>query len=306
MLELGGNANAAPAGDLIKDITEATFMQDVVEASKEVPVIVDFWAPWCGPCKSLGPALEKAVTEARGKVKMVKVNVDESQQIAAQLRIQSIPTVYAFHNGQPVDGFQGAVSPAEIKAFIDRVAAAAGGEQGGDGLAEAVEAAEQMLNEGAAVDAAQTFAAVLGEEPENAAAFGGLIRAHLAMDEMDKAEALLGTVPAAIATSAEVEAAKAQMDLAKQAADAGPVTDLRAVVEADPDNNQARFDLALALHASGDAEGAIDQLLELFRRDREWNDEAAKTQLFKIFEAMKPQDPVMLKGRRRLTSMIFA
>ncbi|MGB8623163.1 MAG: tetratricopeptide repeat protein, partial [Paracoccaceae bacterium] len=177
---------------------------------------------------------------------------------------------------------------------------------GGDGLAEAIEAAEQMLSEGAAVDAAQTFAAILGEEPENAAAFGGLIRAHLAMDEMDKAEALLGTVPAAIATSAEVEAAKAQIDLAKQAADAGPVTDLRAAVEADPDNNQARFDLALALHASGDAEGAIDQLLELFRRDREWNDEAAKTQLFKIFEAMKPQDPVMLKGRRRLTSMIFA
>ena len=303
MLELGGNGGAAPAGDLIKDITEATFMQDVIEASKEVPVIVDFWAPWCGPCKSLGPALEKAVTAAGGKVRMVKLNVDENQQIAAQLRIQSIPTVYAFHDGQPVDGFQGALPESELKAFIERVASAAGSD---GGLADAVEAAEAMLAEGAAADAAQTFAAILGEDPENAAAHGGLIRAHLAAGQPEEAEKFLSAVPRAIITAPEIEAARAQVELARQAADAGPVADLRAAVEADPDNHQARFDLAQALHANGDVEAAVDELLELFRRDRDWNDGAAKAQLFTIFDALKPNDPVVLNGRRKLSSMIFA
>ncbi|WP_212523001.1 thioredoxin [Actibacterium sp. MT2.3-13A] len=302
MLEFGGQGAAPAAGDLIKDISEATFMEDVVEASKEVPVIVDFWAPWCGPCKALGPALEKAVTAARGKVRMVKVNVDENQAIAAQLRIQSIPTVYAFFEGKPLDGFQGALPESEIRAFIDRVAAAAGD----GGLAEAIEAAEEMLAEGAAADAAQTFAAILGEEPENAAAFGGLIRAHLAAGQAEQAEQLLAAVPATIAGAAEIEAARAQLELAKQAADAGPVTELRAAVEADPDNHQARFDLAQALYANRDAEGAVNELLELFRRDREWNGGAAKAQLFTIFDALKPQDPVVLAGRRKLSSMIFA
>ncbi|ALG91566.1 MULTISPECIES: thioredoxin [Actibacterium] len=305
MLELGGTPNAAPADDLIKDSSEATFMQDVVETSKQVPVIVDFWAPWCGPCKSLGPALEKAVTEAGGKVRMVKVNVDENQQIAAQLRIQSIPTVYAFFDGQPIDGFQGAVPPAEIAAFIERVVAAGGG-AGDGGLAEAVEAAEQMLAEGAVVDAAQTFAAILGEEPENAAAYGGMIRAHLALGEVDQAEALLNAAPKAVAATPEVEAAGAQVALARQAAKAGPVAELRAAVDADPDNLQARFDLAQALHAAGEVEAAVDELLDLFRRDREWNDGAAKAQLFTIFDALKPQDPIALAGRRKLSSIIFA
>jgi putative thioredoxin len=305
MLELGGTPNAAPAGDLIKDSSEATFMQDVVETSRQVPVIVDFWAPWCGPCKSLGPALEKAVTEAGGKVRMVKVNVDENQQIAAQLRIQSIPTVYAFFDGQPIDGFQGAVPPAEIAALIERVVAAGGG-AGDGGLAEAVEAAEQMLAEGAVVDAAQTFAAILGEEPENAAAYGGMIRAHLALGEVDQAEALLNAAPQAVATTPEVEAAGAQVALARQAAKAGPVAELRAAVDADPDNLQARFDLAQALHAAGEVEAAVDELLDLFRRDREWNDGAAKAQLFTIFDALKPQDPIALAGRRKLSSIIFA
>ncbi|WP_300011009.1 thioredoxin [uncultured Roseobacter sp.] len=301
------NLSAAPAADdLIKDSTEATFMADVVEASQTTPVIVDFWAPWCGPCKTLGPQLEEAVRAAKGAVKMVKVNVDEAQMIAGQLQIQSIPTVYAFHKGQPVDGFQGAVPQSEIKAFIDRVVKAAGGEAPGDTLDEAVAAAEEMLADGAATDAAQTFAAILGEDANHAGAYGGMVRAHIAMGELDQAEAILNGAPAEISQSPELEAAHAQLELARQAEGAGPVDDLKAAVEANPDDPQARFDLALAMHANDDIEGAVDQLLELFRRNREWNDGAAKTQLFTIFEALKPNDPIMLNGRRKLSSMIFA
>lgn len=302
MLELGSSAQPANPADLIRDATDASFMVDVIEASNEVPVIVDFWAPWCGPCKTLGPALEQAVMAARGKVRMVKVDVDRAQTIAAQLRIQSIPTVYAFWQGQPVDGFQGAVPASEIKAFIDRVAALAGD----GGLAEAIEAAEDMLLAGAAVDAAQTFAAILAEDPDNAAAYGGLIRAHLALGEPGQAEALIDAAPATITGKPEIEAARAQLNLARQAEKAGPVDDLRAAVTNAPDNHQARFDLALALHAGGQVEAAVDELLDIFRRDRDWNDGAAKTQLFTIFDALKPGDPIAQKGRRRLSSMIFA
>ena len=305
MLELGGKAtgaNGAQDAALVVDGSERTFMAEVIDASREVPVIVDFWAPWCGPCKTLGPALEAAVQAARGKVRMVKINVDENQAIAAQLRIQSIPTVYAFWQGQPVDGFQGAIAGSEIKAFVDKLAALAGD----GGLAEALAAAEGMLAEGAVADAAQTFAAILAEEPENPAALGGLARSHIAAGNLDNAEALLNNAPDRIATAAEVEAARAQLALARQAANAGPLDTLRAAVEADPDNHQARFDLAQALHAAGDVDGAIDTLLDLFRRDREWNDGAAKTQLFTIFDALKPGDPRVQRGRRRLSSMIFA
>jgi putative thioredoxin len=267
-----------------------------------VPVIVDFWAPWCGPCKTLGPMLEKAVAEARGKVRMVKVNVDENQRIAAQLRIQSIPTVYAFFQGQPVDGFQGAVPGSEIKAFVDRLIAL-----GGDGgLGEAVAAAEEMLAQGAAADAAQVFGSILQEEPEHAGAYGGLVRAFLAGGQEEQAEMLLTQVPAKIATAPEIEAARAQLTLYRQAANAGPVDALRAKVEADPNDHQARFDLANALQAAGDTQAAVNELLELFRRDREWNEGAAKSQLFTIFDALKPQDPIVLQGRRKLSSMIFA
>jgi putative thioredoxin len=300
MLGLGEKPQAPI--DLIKDVTEASFMADVIEASREIPIIVDFWATWCGPCKTLGPMLEAAVTAAQGKVRMVKVDVDKNQRIAAQLRIQSIPTVYAFWQGQPVDAFQGAVPASELKAFVDRTAALAGD----GGLAEAVQAAEDMLTEGAAVDAAETFAAILGEDPENAAAYGGLVRAHLALGNLDQAEGLIAAAPAGIAKSKELDAVRAQLELARQAANAGPETELRAAVDANPDDHQARFDLAAALLAADNATEAVDQLLELFRRDREWNDGAAKAQLFTIFEALKPQDPVVLAGRRRLSSMIFA
>ncbi len=305
-MELLNGAGDNAASDLIKETTEADFMADVVEASQDVPVIVDFWAPWCGPCKTLGPLLEEAVTAAAGAVKMVKINVDEAQMIAGQMRVQSIPTVYAFHKGQPIDGFQGALPGSEIKAFIDRVIEAAGGQSPGGQLDEAVAAAEEMLESGAAVDAAQTFAAILGEDPNHAAAYGGLVRAHIALDDLDQAEAILNGAPAEISNSPEVEAAHAHLELARQAADAGPVAELTAAVEADPDNHQGRFDLAQALHANGDVDGAVAQLLELFRRDREWNDGAAKAQLFTIFDALKPNDPVVLNGRRKLSSMIFA
>lgn len=303
MLELGGGQQAAD--NLVKDISEAEFMAEVVDGSAETPVIVDFWAPWCGPCKTLGPMLEDAVKAAKGAVRMVKVNVDEAQNIAGQLQIQSIPTVYAFYKGQPVDGFQGAQPQSEIKAFVDRVVQASGGDASG-GLDDAVAAAEEMLEQGAAVDAAQTFAAILGEEPVHAAAYGGLVRAHIAMDDLDQAEAILNGAPVEISKAPELEAAHAQLQLARQAADAGPITELTAKVEADPADLQARFDLAQALYAAGDAEGAVEQLLDIFRRDREWNDGAAKTQLFTIFDALKANDPVVLNGRRKLSSMIFA
>ena len=305
MLELNPSGDATPAGDLIKDTSEATFMADVIDASQETPIIVDFWAPWCGPCKQLTPALEAAITDAKGAVKLVKINVDENQAIAGQLRVQSIPTVYAFWKGQPIDAFQGAVPASELKAFIDRAIEASGGEAGG-GLDEAIETAEQMLAEGAAADAAQIFAAVMQEDANNAAAYGGLARAYLELDQTEQATGVLASVPDEIAEAPEIEAARAQIALAKQAEDAGPVAELRSAVDANEDDHQARYDLAQALYAAGDGEEAINQFLELFRRDREWNDGAAKTQLMTIFDALKPNDPLVLNGRRKLSSMIFA
>ena len=306
MIDLGIAAAPAADADLIKDATEATFMADVIEMSNTVPVIVDFWAPWCGPCKTLGPMLEDAVRAVKGAVKMVKVNADECQALTGQLQIQSLPTVYAFFEGKPVDGFQGAVPQSEINEFMARVVKAGGGETPADTLNDAVEVAEDMLTDGEADDAAQTFSAILGEDPNHAGAYAGLVRSHIALADLDQAEAVLNGAPAEISSSPELEAASAQLELARQAADAGPVGDLTAAVEADENNHQARFDLALALHANDDAEGAVTQLLELFRRDRDWNEGAAKAQLFTVFDALKANDPIVLNGRRKLSTLIFA
>ena len=301
MLELEQNAGGA----LVKDVSEATFMQDVVEASKDRPVIVDFWAPWCGPCKTLGPQLEEAVNGANGAVTMVKVNVDENQMIAGQMQVQSIPTVFAFVNGQPVDGFQGAVSGSEIKEFVDRVVAANGGEAQ-SGLDSAVQSAEQMFEEGDFEAAIETFSAILQEDTNSLKSYIGLIKSHIALGDLDQAEAILNGMPLEISQKPEVEPVHAQIELAKQALDAGPISDLTKLVEKNPNDHEARFKLAQALHGSGQVEDAVDQLLELFKRDKEWNDEAAKSQLFVIFEALEPNNPIVLNGRRKLSSLIFA
>jgi putative thioredoxin len=301
MLEFEQNTG----GSLIKEVSEATFMQDVVEASKEKPVIVDFWAPWCGPCKTLGPQLEEAVNSANGAVTMAKVNVDENQMIAGQMQVQSIPTVFAFVDGQPVDGFQGAVSASEIKAFVERVVAANGG-KAESGLDSAVASAEQMLEEGDLEAAIETFSAILQEDSNNLKSFIGLIKAHLALGELDQAEAILNGMPSEISRNPEVESLHAQIELAKQALDAGPINELTQLVDQNSDDHESRFRLAQALHGAGQVEDAVNHLLELFKRDREWNDGAAKSQLFVIFEALEPNDAIVLNGRRKLSSLIFA
>ncbi len=305
MLEFGQGA-AATDDKLVKDVSEANFMAEVVDASMAVPVIVDFWAPWCGPCKTLGPALEAAVIAAGGAVKMAKVNIDENQSIAGQMRVQSVPTVYAFWQGQPVDGFQGALPGSEIDAFVARVIEAAGGQVPDNGLSDALSAAEEMLAEGDAASAAETFAAITEQDPANAAAYGGLARANIASSSLDEAEAVLNGAPADISEAPEIEAAFAQLQLARQAENAGPVNDLRNRVAASPDDCSIRLELAQALHAAGEVEEAVDELLDLFRQDREWNEGAAKAQLLTIFDALKPNDPIVLSGRRKLSSMIFA
>jgi len=303
MLEIGAD-NSNPS-DLIKDVNEDTFMTDVVEASQEVPVIVDFWAPWCGPCKTLGPVLEKAVLASKGAVRMVKVNIDDNQAIAAQLRVQSIPTVFAFHKGQPIDGFQGALPNSEIEAFVGKVVETGGVDGSGD-LSDALDSAEEMLAEGAAGDAAQVFSAIIEEDNQNVKAYSGLARAKLSLDDIEGAEAVLNGVPAEISENSEIEAVYAKIALARQMLAVGPLLELEAAVTSDPADNKARFEYSQALYAADQLAEAVAQLLELFRNDPDWNDGAAKTQLFTIFDALEANDPIVLNGRRKLSSMIFA
>ena len=303
MLEIGTD-NSNP-GDLIKDVNQDTFMTDVVEASQEVPVIVDFWAPWCGPCKTLGPMLEKAVLASKGAVRMVKVNIDDNQAIAAQLRVQSIPTVFAFHKGQPIDGFQGALPNSEIDAFVSKVVET-GGVDGSGGLSDALDSAEEMLAEGAAGDAAQVFSAIIEEDNQNVKAYSGLARAKLSLDDIEGAEAVLNGVPAEISENSEIEAVFAKIALARQMLAVGPLLELEAAVSSDPADNKARFEYSQALYAADKLAEAVAQLLELFRNDPDWNDGAAKIQLFTIFDALEANDPIVLNGRRKLSSMIFA
>jgi putative thioredoxin len=306
METLVGQANppATADADLIKDVTDRTFLQDVIEASQQVPVLVDFWAPWCGPCKQLGPLLEKVVREARGALRLAKVNVDAERGVAGQLGIQSIPAVFAFKGGQPVDGFVGALPESQLKAFVQRLLGPGAEPMGYD---EAIEAARLALEKDGDVEGAtEDFLAILAEDPANPAALAGLARCYIAANAPDKAREALDKVPANAKNHPDVEGAEAALALLEQSADAGEVAALRAAVERAPDDLQARYDLAVALFGAGDKAGAIDHLLDLVKRDREWDEQAARKQLVKVFEALGPTDPLTVSSRRRLSSLLFS
>lgn len=296
-----GSASAS-----IKDSSTETFAEDVIQASMQGPVIVDFWAPWCGPCKQLTPALEKAVTEARGAVTLVKVNIDENQALAQQLRIQSIPTIYAFFQGRPVDGFQGALPESEIKAFVKRLIDSSGGEAG-DPLAEAMEQAEQALAEGDHATAGAIYGQVLQHDPENLEAIAGLLKALIGAGQVEDAKTQYDQLPEEVQAKPELAAVKAQLDLLNESAKAsGEAAELMEKVAHNADDHQARFDLAQALYGAGKKEAAAGELLEIVRRDREWNEDGARKQLLKYFEAWGPTDPLTLDSRRKLSSLLFS
>ena len=298
----GAPKSAASGGDVVETTTQ-TFMQDVVEASRDVPVLVDFWAPWCGPCKQLAPILEKAVAATKGAVKLVKMNIDEHPEIAGQLGIRSIPAVIAFRQGQPMDGFVGAQTESQIKTFLERVA----GPVDDGGVAELLAEAAALHEAGQYDQAMMAYSQILQQvDPENVDAIAGLGMVSLSAGNVEQAKDLFSQIPDAMRGEAPIEALGKAIALADQAAALGGAADLRAKVEADPDDHQARLDLAVALAGEGDRAGAVAELVEILRRDRTWNEGAAQKELMTFFEAWGPKDAATVAGRRKMASILFA
>ncbi len=297
---------AKPAASPVKDTSTQAFMTDVIDASMEVPVIVDFWAPWCGPCKQLGPLLEKAVKAANGAVRMVKLNIDEHPEVPTQMRIQSIPAVYAFKEGRPVDGFVGALPESEIKAFIQRLIGK-GGKGGPSPIEDALDAAKLALADGDQAMAEKIYRQILQREKENVPALIGLARAALARQDVDDARRIVSRIPATEAKSAEITSINTAIELAEQAKKAaGARRDYERRLARDPSDHEARFQLASALFASGARQEAITELLTIVKADRDWNEQAARKQILKFFEALGPTDPLTVQSRKRLSSVLFS